>query len=231
MTLSPADVEQKTFSTALRGYDLDEVDDFLDEVVTTIKELNEALAAAQQAAASVAGQPATRGEVPDESAVGRALVAAQETADQIVADARREAERIVQEADTEAETLQSEKERRKAAAEAEMAELSELVAGVRAQLAVLATSVADRLDEMDESLQMPDEAGSEDVEDTEDTENAESSHDEEWPNSRPELGKHTGVSDHVDISDDVESFVLDEDDIAQDTSEQAEVTETSEKTW
>jgi cell division initiation protein len=222
MTLSPADVEQKTFSTALRGYDLDEVDDFLDEIVATIKELSDQLAAAKQAAAAVTVESAGRGEVPDESAVGRALITAQETADQIVADARREAERIVQEADTEAETLQSEKERRKAEAEAEMAELSERVAGVRAQLAVLATSVADRLDEMDESLRMPPD---------EMAEGADESNDGELSGRRPEVGKHTGVSDHVDISDDVESFVLDEEDTAQDGPEQTEAAETSEKTW
>ena len=32
MPLTPIDVQQKTFATALRGYDLDEVDDFLDAV-------------------------------------------------------------------------------------------------------------------------------------------------------------------------------------------------------
>ncbi|TDI37156.1 MAG: DivIVA domain-containing protein, partial [Acidobacteria bacterium] len=33
MAMTPSDVEQKTFSTVLRGYDLDEVDDFLDDVI------------------------------------------------------------------------------------------------------------------------------------------------------------------------------------------------------
>lgn len=243
MTLSPADVEQKTFSTALRGYDLDEVDDFLDQIVATIQELNDQLAAAQQAAATVGVEPASRGEVPDESAVGRALVAAQETADQIVADARREAERIVQEADTEAETLESEKEKRRAAAEAEIAELSERVAGVRTQLALLATSVADRLDEMDESLKMPEGDGSgdvdgiegsgesDDVEQSSESDDLEQSSDQEWSNRRPELGKHTGVSDHVDISEDAEEFMLDDEDTAQDASHQSEGAETPEKTW
>lgn len=150
MTLSPSDVEQRTFSTALRGYDLDEVDDFLDEVVATIRDLNDQIAARAEAPKpareQVAVEPSSH---TDESAVGRALIAAQETADKIVAEAREEAERITAEARSEADTLVREKGRREAEAAAEMAKLADHVAGVRSQLAVLATTVADSLDEMD----------------------------------------------------------------------------------
>ena len=45
MAITPADIEKKTFSTALRGYDLDEVDDFLDEMVVAVRGLEEELAA------------------------------------------------------------------------------------------------------------------------------------------------------------------------------------------
>ena len=55
--LKPSDVEQKTFSTALRGYDLDEVDDFLDEVVATIRELNKQLDEAREGQAVSAPTP------------------------------------------------------------------------------------------------------------------------------------------------------------------------------
>mgnify|MGYP000417498112 CR=1 FL=1 len=43
MPLTPIDVQQKTFGTALRGYDLDEVDDFLDEIVTSLKDSEQRL--------------------------------------------------------------------------------------------------------------------------------------------------------------------------------------------
>ena len=49
MTLTPADVEGKTFGTALRGYDLDEVDDFLDDVVGTLRDLQDQVASARAA--------------------------------------------------------------------------------------------------------------------------------------------------------------------------------------
>lgn len=178
MTLTPSDVEQKTFSTALRGYDLDEVDDFLDEVVTTIRELNEQVAEASQAPAPAPPAPVETPPEPaptpeptppaDESAVGRALIAAQETADKIVSDAREEAERILEQARTEADDLASAKEQQRAATEAEMAELTEHVAGVRSRLAVLATAVANRLDEMDEAIESePGELSDTDLADTE----------------------------------------------------------------
>ena len=142
--LTPSDIEQKTFHTSLRGYDLDEVDDFLDDVVATIRELTEKLEAAQGGSI----EPS----VGDESAVGRALVAAQTAADQMIADAKAEAEKIVSEARSEADTWISERDEKKAAADEEMQELTQHVASVRTQLAVLAAAVADRLDEMDEAL-------------------------------------------------------------------------------
>jgi cell division initiation protein len=146
MPLEASDIEQKTFSTALRGYDLDEVDDFLDEVVAAMRELQDRLAGAQEAPRSSA-----TGDV-DEGAVGRALVTAQATADRLVAEAKEEAERILEEAKGEAEQWLTERGERKAEIEAEMEELSRRVGDVRTQLAVLATTVADKLDEMDKAI-------------------------------------------------------------------------------
>ena len=146
MALTPEDVEKKTFATALRGYDLDEVDDFLDEVVAAMREMQERVASLEQAP-----KQSPRGDI-DESAVGRALIAAQATADRIIADAREEAERILSEARDEAQEWQEERAAKKADVEAEMNELSRAVAEVRNRLAVLATAVADKLDEMDEAI-------------------------------------------------------------------------------
>lgn len=163
MAISPADIEKKTFSTALRGYDLDEVDDFLDEMVAGVRELEEQLTAARQRVAELEGDPeavaaaaavAAQAPVPgpDESAVGRALVAAQQAADRILDDARGEAEKIMADARTEADTFAKERDAKKAEVDAEMSQMTELVAGVRTKLAVLATTVADKLDEMDAAV-------------------------------------------------------------------------------
>ncbi len=159
MAITPADIEKKTFSTALRGYDLDEVDDFLDEMVVAVRELEEELVQAKErvaqlesdpdAVAALAAVSAAPPPAPDESAVGRALIAAQAAADRMLDEARSEADKIVGDARSEADTFARERDQKKAEVDAEMAEMTGLVAGVRNQLAVLATTVADKLDEMD----------------------------------------------------------------------------------
>ncbi len=166
MAITPADIEKKTFSTALRGYDLDEVDDFLDEMVVAVRELEGELTQARARVAELERDPNAPAPAPvvstgpDESAVGRALVAAQVAADRLLEEAQAEAERklsetnseadrILEGARTEADTFAKDRDEKKAAIEAEMAQLTSLVSGVRTRLAMLATSVADKLDEMD----------------------------------------------------------------------------------
>jgi DivIVA domain-containing protein len=170
--LTTADIEQKTFSTALRGYDLDEVDDFLDEIVTTVRALNEQLDEARGAAeapvitAAVSEPEPVVVPVPepepepepvimtpapeiDESAIGRALIAAQNAADRLLEDARSEAGKIVDGAKSEADSWSAEREAKRREAETEIARLTDRVASVRSELSVLAGEVAEKLDEMD----------------------------------------------------------------------------------
>ena len=164
MGMTPSDVEQKTFSTTLRGYDLDEVDDFLDDVISTIRDLEDQIIDVK--ASKPAVQSAT---TEDESAIGRVLVTAQATADTMIADARDEASQILTDARSESNAWAVERDAKKAAAEEEMTELSARVAGIRNQLAMLATVVADRLDEMDESIGGQDPPGQHlDVQDEDD---------------------------------------------------------------
>ncbi|MCH8971316.1 MAG: DivIVA domain-containing protein [Acidobacteria bacterium] len=147
MAMTPSDVEQKTFSTVLRGYDLDEVDDFLDDVIATIRDLQD------QIVETKASNPvADSTPVESESVIGRVLMTAQVTADTMIADAREEANQILADVLSEADAWATERDAKKKAAEEEMTELTHHVAGVRTQLAVLATEVADRLDEMDDSI-------------------------------------------------------------------------------
>ncbi len=147
MVMTPSDVEQKTFSTALRGYDLDEVDDFLDDVISTIRDLQDQIAEAKAVKPSAAPTP-----VEDESVIGRVLMTAQATADTMIEDARKEADQLLADARSEADSWTDERDAKRAAAEEEMVDLGRLVGSVRNQLAMLATEVADRLDEMDEAI-------------------------------------------------------------------------------
>lgn len=176
--LTPADVEQKTFSTALRGYDLDEVDDFLDEIVATLRELTEQLEEARSGQPAPVAAPVPEPEpepepVPepepdvvaepevvaepiapsvDESAIGRALLAAQTAADQLLLDARSEADRLVEDAKSEADSWTEERDAKKREAEAQIAAFAERVTAVRSELSVLAGEVAVKLDDMDDVI-------------------------------------------------------------------------------
>lgn len=237
--LTPADVEQKTFSTALRGYDLDEVDDFLDDIVATLKDLNEQLEAARAARDEEATAPVAPAPVPeadqepepaagpmqevDESAIGRALVAAQNAADQLLEEAQSQADQILEQAKSEADSFISERDAKKREVEAEIAALSARVSSVRSELSVLAGEVAGKLDDMDQILAGAAETdtghavGEEDEEDTPDA--------VRLVDDAPDDFDSDGTSDDLDSGDvpeDVDSGDTPEDVDSVDTPEDGE---------
>ncbi len=151
MALTPIDVQQKTFGTALRGYDLDEVDDFLDEVVTTLASYEQRLREAQERIAALESEVAEKGDA--ERAISRALLAAQRSADELVAEARQEAERILAEARSQADELTVQRDRERQTAAEEINRLREVIAELRSRVQTLAESITDDLDAMDEAAQ------------------------------------------------------------------------------
>ncbi|MBM6907100.1 DivIVA domain-containing protein [Collinsella intestinalis] len=122
MAITPQDIQAQTFSEAKRGYDPAEVDVFLeqlasevDAMLSKIVDLKGRLTATEQqladAQAQLAAQPAVApapAPAPQhdysatERQISAALIAAQQTADQIVADAQQNAQRICDEADAKA---------------------------------------------------------------------------------------------------------------------------------
>lgn len=136
MPLTPIDVQQKTFVTTFRGYDLDEVDDFLDEVVTSLKDYEQRLHDAQQRIAILETQALGRGD--SEAAISRALVSAQRSADLIVSDAKGEAERILDAARLDARSLESERSAEESRMRDEIAHMRSVVAELKDRLASLA---------------------------------------------------------------------------------------------
>ena len=146
MALTAEDIQNVSFSIDRKGYDVDEVDVFLEHVAdeveamnNLIEDLEEKLAKAREAvppAAAVA--PAKQVEVPsddeedaadksarvtelegrlaeleeqlaeksaNDSAISQALIVAQRSADEIVANARTEASNIIKDADEEADRI------------------------------------------------------------------------------------------------------------------------------
>lgn len=147
MPLTPIDVQQKTFGPELRGYNMDEVDDFLDEVVASLKDYDQRVRDAQDRIRALEAELSTRGE--DESAISRALVSAQKQADAIVEDARAEAESIRTEATDEAGRLRSEREAERMSLVQDIARMRAMVADLKRRVLELATSVDEDLDTID----------------------------------------------------------------------------------
>jgi DivIVA domain-containing protein len=98
MALSAQDVHDKQFKLVRNstGYDMDEVDAFLDEIEAEMARLADELQACQEKAEEASAVPDTQAS----SAAGaRLLEMAQRTADEYVADARRTADAMVADAE------------------------------------------------------------------------------------------------------------------------------------
>ena len=119
MAITPADIEQLTFSPSKHGYDTDEVDAFLesltgevDAMLQKIAELkgrlddSEAkLSKANMRVAELENAPAAPAKADtsaSERQISQALIVAQQSADRIVADARESADKIRNDADQKA---------------------------------------------------------------------------------------------------------------------------------
>ncbi|MDI3270336.1 MAG: DivIVA domain-containing protein [Bacillota bacterium] len=99
--LTPLDIQQKEFKRSFRGYDVDEVDEFLDEVVRDFEQLLKENAALKMQLEEYREKVDQYKEMED--ALRNAILVAQETANEVKAAARKEAELIVREAEAEAE--------------------------------------------------------------------------------------------------------------------------------
>jgi cell division initiation protein len=101
MELSPIDVQQKTFRAALRGYAEDEVDDFLDQVVETLRGYEQRVQEAEERAVALEEELSATKET--EEAIKRTFIAAQRTRDEMIEEARTETTRMLAQAREEAE--------------------------------------------------------------------------------------------------------------------------------
>jgi cell division initiation protein len=150
LNLTPIDVEQKAFTQALRGYQMDEVDDFLDEVVATLRSYEQRLREAQDKIRALESDTTSRGG--DESEISRAIITAQRSADRLLTEAKAEAEAIrgQAEADTAAALKRRDEERDRL--QGEVSGMRDLVGSLRARLSELAAAVTSEVDQMEDNL-------------------------------------------------------------------------------
>lgn len=103
MPLTPLDIHNKEFSRGFRGYDEDEVNDFLDQVIKDYeivlrekKELNEKLANLEEKLDHFSNIEGT---------LNKSILIAQETAEEVRRNAQKEAQLIIKEAEKNADRL------------------------------------------------------------------------------------------------------------------------------
>ena len=99
--ITPVDIQHKTFKKALQGYDRAEVDQFLDDVIETLEDDAQAIAALQAEIADLRERISHFKSM--EESLQNTLLLAQRTADEVKASAHKEADLIRQEAKMSAE--------------------------------------------------------------------------------------------------------------------------------
>lgn len=104
--LSARDINEVTFADAKRGYDKDEVDNFLDTIEADYREIEAYLATAQ---AKIEDLNAEINDLKNsQNSIQSVLISAQQLADKIVADAKAKADEIMGEAAQNAQTAANE---------------------------------------------------------------------------------------------------------------------------
>lgn len=103
MSLTPLDIHNKEFSRRIRGYDEDEVNEFLDQIIKDYealirenKELQEKLAANEEKVSHFS---------TIEETLSKTLILAQETGDEVKNNSKKEAHLIVKEAEKNADRI------------------------------------------------------------------------------------------------------------------------------
>ena len=110
MALTPLDIQNKTFPTKMRGYNQDEVNDFLDLVVRDYEELTQRNRELEKAVKHSEEKLEYFNELKD--ALNQSIIVAQDTADKVKTSASKESEVIVTSAQNKADELVANAEKR-----------------------------------------------------------------------------------------------------------------------
>lgn len=150
MTLNVDDVENKQFTPAMRGYHVDQVDDFLDDVVATLRAHEQRLRDAQDRIRTLEADLSSRGS--DETTISRAFLAAQRSADALITEAEETAVRIRREAEAEASALTGERDEQRRKLLEEIAAMRQAVVALKNRLGELAGTVGTDVAVMEAAL-------------------------------------------------------------------------------
>jgi len=106
MALTPLDIHNKRFTRVLRGYDVDEVDKFLDQV---IKDYELVIRESEELEKKVADLENKLGHFTNiEDTLNKSILVAQETAEELQSSAKKESKLIIKEAEKNADRIVNE---------------------------------------------------------------------------------------------------------------------------
>ncbi len=101
--LKPMDIHSKEFKKVMRGYDIEEVDQFLDEIIVDFEKMQRELDVLKNQISSYSENMNTYRE--KELSLNNVMLSAQRFADQLTLDAERKAAEIIAKAERDAEKI------------------------------------------------------------------------------------------------------------------------------
>ena len=101
--LKPMDIHNKEFKKAVRGYDTEEVDEFLDEIIVDFEKMQRELDLLRNQLSTYSENMTSYKE--RESALNNALITAQQFADNVKAEAEMTAQKIISDAKDQAKAI------------------------------------------------------------------------------------------------------------------------------
>lgn len=132
MALTPLDISNKEFSKALRGYDIDQVNEFLDHVIKDFEALIKENKQLQDKIASLEDKASHFTKL--EENLTKSIMVAQETSEEVRTNAKKEAKLIIREAEKNADRIINEAVMKAHKAQMDVEELKKQAKMYRARL-------------------------------------------------------------------------------------------------
>jgi len=147
MPLSPLDIHNKEFGRSFRGYDEDEVDDFLERIIQDYEGLIRQNKDLGQQAEELQEKLQHYSNI--EESLSKSIIVAQETAEEVRANARKEAQLIVKEAEKNADRIVAEALNKSRKMAVEVEEIQKQAAMFRARFKSLLQAQMEMLESED----------------------------------------------------------------------------------
>lgn len=147
MALTPLDIHNKEFTRGFRGYDEDEVNDFLDVVIKEFEKLNRDKKTLEDKVYELEEKLGHFSNI--EETLNRSILVAQETADEVKSNANKEAKLIIKEAEKNADRIVNDALSKSRHVSMEVEELKKQAKVFRTRLKMLVEAQLDIIDTND----------------------------------------------------------------------------------